>query len=248
MLTTKLFCGNCGVYMCGESGTSRNGTIHRYYKCATAKKKRGDCKKKAVKKDWIEDLVVNETMKMLMNDDMIEAIVSMLMRLQDEENTALPMYEKQLQEIEKGIENIINSIQNGIVSKALQERLEQLEATKDELIVRIEAEKMEKPKITAEFMTFWLHRFRKLDVSQESHRQMLIDTFVNSIYLYDDKILLTFNFRDDTRTITFGDVKHATESESGSNFNCSGAPRKRQISTEICRFQLYSPLASYIAS
>ena len=37
-------------------------------------------------------------------------------------------------------------------------------------------------------MTFWLHRFRKLDVTKQSHRKMLIDTFINAIFLYDDKM------------------------------------------------------------
>lgn len=58
LLTTKLFCGYCGAYMCGESGKSRNGTVHHYYKCVSVKKKRADCKKRAVKKQWLEDLVV----------------------------------------------------------------------------------------------------------------------------------------------------------------------------------------------
>lgn len=35
LLTTKLFCGYCGAYLCGESGKSRNGTIHHYYKGLT---------------------------------------------------------------------------------------------------------------------------------------------------------------------------------------------------------------------
>ena len=43
LLTTKLFCGCCGALMFGESGTSRTGEVHRYYKCATAKKHKG-CK------------------------------------------------------------------------------------------------------------------------------------------------------------------------------------------------------------
>ena len=47
--------------MFGESGTSRTGEVHRYYKCATAKKHKG-CKKKTVRKQWLEDLVVNQTM------------------------------------------------------------------------------------------------------------------------------------------------------------------------------------------
>ena len=51
VLTTKLFCGYCGAYLCGESGTSRTGTVHHYYKCVSVKKKRTECHKKPVKKD-----------------------------------------------------------------------------------------------------------------------------------------------------------------------------------------------------
>ena len=99
LLTTKLFCGYCGAYLCGESGTSRTGVVHHYYKCVSVKKKRTDCHKKPVRKEWLEDVVVNATMKMLMNDATIDAIVSALMTLQDAENTALPLYEKQLREV-----------------------------------------------------------------------------------------------------------------------------------------------------
>ena len=226
LLTTKLFCGHCGTPMNGESGKSRNGTVHRYYKCHAAKKKLNDCKKKAVRKEWIEDLVVNATMEMLMNDDAIEAIVSVLMRMQDEENTDLPMYEKQLRETETAIDNAVNAILGGMVSKTLQEKLAQLETTKEELLVRIEEEKLEKPKLSAEFMTFWLQRLRKLDMTKEAHRQMLIDTFVNAVYVYDDKLLLTFNFKDGTRTITLNDAKLAEEKNSGSDLKMVAAPKK----------------------
>ena len=225
LLSTKIFCGHCGATMNGESGTGRNGTTHRYYKCHAVKTKKNDCKKKPVKKEWIEDLVVKETMDMLMDDDAIEAIVSMLMRIQDEDNTDLPMYEQQLRETETAIENAVNAILGGIVSQALQTKLTQLESTKEELLVRIAEEKLEKPKISAEFMTFWLHRFRKLDVTKEAHRQMLIDTFVNAVFVHDDKLLLTFNFKDGTRTITLNDVKEATCS-SGSDLDCFVAPKK----------------------
>ncbi len=142
LLTTKIFCGHCGTSMNGESGKSRSGSIHRYYKCHAVKKKLNDCKKKSIRKEWIEDLVVKETMAMLMDDDAIEAIVSMLMRLQDEENTDLPMYEKQLHETETAIDNIVSAIENGMVSKALQTRLTQLETTQEELLARIGEEKL----------------------------------------------------------------------------------------------------------
>ena len=74
-------------------------------------------------------------------------------------------------------------------------------------------------------MTFWLHRFRKLDVRQKSHRKMLIDTFINAIFLYDDKIVITFNYKDGTDTITFDDLKTAlAHQKTGSDLDCSTAP------------------------
>ena len=95
LLTTELHCGCCGALMFGESGTSRTGEVHRYYKCATVKKKKG-CKKKTVRKQWLEDLVVNQTMQLVRDDAAMESIIAKVMELQDRENTNLPLYEKQL--------------------------------------------------------------------------------------------------------------------------------------------------------
>jgi len=226
LLTTKLFCGHCGAYLCGESGTSRTGLVHHYYKCVSVKKKRTECHKKPVRKNWIEDIVVRETMKMLMDDAAIEAIVSKLMELQDKENVNLPLYERQLHETETAINNLLNAIQQGILTKSTKARLEELEAIRDDLENRIACEKLAKPRISAEFMTFWLHRFRKLDVKQKSHRKMLIDAFINAIFLYDDKMVITFNYKEGTQTITFNDLKEAlTEQKSGSDLDCLGAPK-----------------------
>ena len=225
LLTTKLFCGYCGAYLCGESGTSRTGLVHHYYKCVSVKKKRAECHKKPVKKQWIEDLVVDETMKMVMDDKAIEAIVSMLMELQNRESSSLPLYEKELKDTEAAIDNMLNAIQQGIFNKSTKARLDELEAAKDELENMIACEKLAKPKITEEQMMFWLHRFRKLDVSKKEHRQMLIDTFVNAIYLYDDKMLITFNYKDGTKTITFDEATTAlANKDTGSDLDCLAAP------------------------
>lgn len=90
--------------MFGESGTSRTGEVHRYYKCATAKKHKG-CKKKTVRKQWLEDLVVNQTMQLVKDDAAMESIIAKAMELQNKENTNIPLYEKQLRDAESGIQN-----------------------------------------------------------------------------------------------------------------------------------------------
>ena len=225
LLTTKLFCGYCGALMFGESGTSRTGEVHRYYKCATAKKHKG-CKKKTVRKQWLEDLVVNQTMQLVKDDAAMESIIAKVMELQNKENTNIPLYEKQLRDAESGIQNMLNAIQAGILTSSTKERLEQLEETKRELEARIAEEKLAKPKIKEEFVRFWLMRFRKLDMSLKDQRQALVDTFINSIYLYDDKVLITFNYKEGTQTITFEEAAEVASEGNGSDLDCFTAPRK----------------------
>ena len=134
--------------------------------------------------------------------------------------------EQQLREAETGIQNLLNAIQQGLLTKSTKTRLEELEAAKEDLEIKIANEKIAKPRISPEFVTFWLHKFRKLDVRQQSHRKMLIDAFVNAIYLYDDKLVLTFNYKDGTKTITLDDVKEAAKENTGSDLDCRGAPEK----------------------
>ena len=229
LLTTKLYCGKCGALMFGESGVSHTGKMYTYYKCAAAKKKK-TCDKKAVRKQWLEDLVVNETMKLVEDDASMNAIIAKVMELQNQESTDLPIYEKQLKETEVGITNMLNAIQMGILTSSTKERLEALEEQRKELQARIAEERLAKPKMKEEFVRFWLLRFRKLDMTQPEQRQALVDTFINAIYLYDDKVLITFNYKEGTETVAFGE---AVKAEKSSDMSARGAP---DIERQIVRF------------
>ena len=225
LLTTKLFCGMCGAMMFGECGTGRNKVVHHYYKCATAKRFK-TCKKKTVRKEWLEDLVVAETMKLIQDDAVIDAIVAEVLELQEQENTTLPLLEKQMKEVENSIENMLNAIQAGVLTNSTKSRLEKLEAQQKELEVRIAEEKIARPRLSENQVRFWLTRFRKLDPNVKSHRETLINTFVNAVYLYDEKVLITFNYKDGTKTITFDEIaaKDAPEGN-GSDLGCFAPPR-----------------------
>ena len=73
-------------------------------------------------------------------------------------------------------------------------------------------------------------RFRKLDMTQPEQRQALVDTFINAIYLYDDKVLITFNYKEGTETVAFGE---AVKAEKSSDMSARGAP---DIERQIVRF------------
>ena len=207
LLTTKLHCGKCGAFMVGESGTSHTKTVYHYYKCVNSKKRPKRCNKKAVRKQWIENLVIEETIRIIMNDALLEKLADKLIELQSQENTQLPLLRKQLSDTKRGIGNIVNAIQQGVLTPSTKKRLDELEEMKSDLEVRILQEEMQAPLLTREQVLFWLHKFRDIDVSDRKQRQRLIDCFVNSVYLYDDKMVLTFNYKDGTKHITFDEVK-----------------------------------------
>ncbi len=118
---------------------------------------------------------------------------------------------------------MLNAIQQGILTKATKGRLDALEAAKEELESRIACEKLAKPRVSEAFVRFWLRNFHWLDVTQQSHRKMLLDTFINAIYLYDDKMAMTFNYKDGEKTISLEEVETAlAEWGKGSDMECSG--------------------------
>ena len=174
----------------------------------------------------------------------MESIIAKVMELQNKENTNIPLYEKQLRDAESGIQNMLNAIQAGILTSSTKERLEQLEETKRELEARIAEEKLAKPKVTEEFIRFWLLRFRKLDMSLKDQRQALVDTFINAIYLYDDKVLITFNYKEGTQTIPFEKVEESKAKGNGSDFDCVTAPQGRQLLIAVF-FALYDILGQF---
>ena len=222
LLTTKLFCGKCGALMFGESGTSATGRTYYYYKCANVKRRKG-CNKKTVQKDWLEDMVVRETMKLIQDDAVIDKIVQLVMDVQNQENTTIPLLEKQLREVNKKLDNLMKAIEDGLYTRTTKERLEALESQKDELTVKIADEKLKKPSFNEDFIRFWLMKFRKFDISQKKQRKALIEIFVNAIFLYDDRMLLTFNYKDGTQTVRLEDTLTADSAEEKSSDLSSSA-------------------------
>mgnify|MGYP000220041336 CR=1 FL=1 len=49
---------------------------------------------------------------------MIDAIVAEVLELQEQENTTLPLLEKQMKEVENSIENMLNAIQAGVLTSS----------------------------------------------------------------------------------------------------------------------------------
>lgn len=213
LLTTKLFCGTCERLMAGESGTSSTkGVKHYYYKCGGAKRKLG-CKRKAVRKHWIERAAVLVTVQRVLQDDEISRIAEAIVALQEKEDTSLPAMRQQLTECEKAIDNMLNAIQMGVLTASTKERLEKLEMQREELKLSILQAQMARPRYTKEQVVSWISRFKYGNVDDPQYQKQIIDTFINSIYVFDDKLVFTYNFKDGTETITLAEIQAAFGSD-----------------------------------
>ena len=187
LLSTKLFCGHCGTNMMGVSGTAHNGDKYHYYKCAN-KKRFKNCDKKTENKEWLEDFIVKTTVENVLTDENIELIATKAIELIESEasdTTALQYYEDELKDTQKRMKNLIDMMEQGVITKSVKERLNELENYEKDLLENIEFEKMKKPVLTKEQIIFWLESFRNGDVSDKKYKQRIIDTLIHSVYVYD---------------------------------------------------------------
>ena len=206
LLTTHLFCGKCKAMMIGDSGKGKKGTVYHYYKCVNTKK-RHTCDKKAIGKEKIENAVIKAVMDKIMDDKLMEQLSYKLYDLQMQGSFILPALQAQLSDVESGIDNMLNAIQQGILLESTKKRLSDLENRKKELEIEIAQEQIKHPLLTREQIEFGLTRFRKLDLSTQKGRRALIDGFVNTIYLFDDYAIITCNYKEGEEKITFEDIE-----------------------------------------
>ena len=216
ILTTKLYCGLDGAMMVGVGGTSKTGVVHHYYKCGNVIYEKS-CTKKTVRKAWIERHVARLTRDFVLQDNIIDQLADAIVELQKQENTTIPFLQKQLDDINKRISNLIDSIEQGIANDSVKQRLDELESKKADVEISLAQEKIEKTTLTKEQIVFWISRFKDGDIDDPQYRKDLVDIFINSIFLYDDKMVITFNWKDRSKTVTLAELEAADEAtEAGS--------------------------------
>ena len=73
-------------------------------------------------------------------------------------------------------------------------RLRELESQSENIKYEIENEKLNNKTLSKEEILYLLNRLRKGDPTDTSYRQKLIDTFIYRIYVFEDKLLILYNY------------------------------------------------------
>ena len=206
LLTGKLHCGYCKSFMVGISGTSHTGGKHFYYTCNN-RRSGGGCKKKNVRKDFIEKAVAAFTQRFILQDDVIEWIAASAMEIlaQSSTETEIAAMEAELAENRKATKNIMSAIEQGIFTVTTKNRLLELELEISNLekSIAIARAASEETALEKDRIIWSLEQLRNGDAESNSYQKHLIDTFVRAVYLWDDEIEIDYYYTGEKHTLRF---------------------------------------------
>ena len=191
LLRNKVRCGYCGKPIRAETGTARNGEIKRYYKCIGRKKYQNGCQKTQVPKEFLENFILNAIIEEMSKPQILDNIVSSLLCQQDKliaESSLLKVLTSEKTKVENALNNLVNAIEQGIISNTTNKRLHELERQQEDLErqILIERSRQSVRLSEAEIREYYEKALRL-------EPQMLINYLVKEIILFNDRVEIHFN-------------------------------------------------------
>ena len=226
VLYGKCFCGHCGVNMIGDAGTSRSGERHHYYSCQARKNKKA-CDKKSEQKDFLEWYVVEQTLEYVLSPERMSIIADGIVEEYENEfnNERIKDLEKRQAKVERDIKKLFD-IMIATDSKAIMQncesKIKELELQQTDLEIDIAKLKVANTiRYTKTDILAWLKAFTNGDLFDMDFRRRIIDVFINSIYIYDNKVIIYYNIKDG-KQISYIEMLESTD-ELSDNENNTGA-------------------------
>lgn len=191
LLRNKLKCGYCGEPISAECGTSSKGNKRRYYKCLGKKRHTTNCNKQTLRKEILENFVMDILLKELNKPQTIEKMINNILKVQESMesgNSFLTNLYKEKAETQNTLDNIMKAVEQGVVNNTTNKRMIELESKLEDIDRQIIVEKSKTNfKLTKEDIVTYLNDALKLET------QLLINYIVNQIILFDDKMQIYFN-------------------------------------------------------
>ena len=187
----KIRCGYCGKQMTADCGVSRNGEKRRYYTCSSRKKGRR-CNKQLIRKNVLEDLIINAILETFGSASLISKIADAVIAAHEKktgENLYLSSLQKEKNQTQASIDHIIAALEKGIVSVSVQSRLTKLENRINELDEKIqEEEARQQLKVTKGDVI----KYIKKAITAEP--RALVRLLISQIVLFDERVEVYLNY------------------------------------------------------
>lgn len=202
ILTGKLFCGYCYAPMVGMSGRSHVGREHFYYACQTRRTKR-TCTKENVRKDAIEQKVVEIFQKCILDDKTSMWIADTMIEASQrfKEQSSLSKYESHLRDVKKQIANIVRAIEMGVAGEEVKERMDELQEEKRNYEGLIAIEKLAVKDYDKKTILGYIESIKRGDPADKDFQKMVIRDFIKAVYVFDDHFRIVVDFTGENNTI-----------------------------------------------
>ena len=237
LLTGKVFCGHCGASMVGISGTSKTNKRHHYYTCSKRWREHS-CNKSNEKKDFLERCVVEQTLNYILQPEHMEEIANGMLEEWNKDKTSIQIkaLEKQLDAIDKDIDKCFNlflKTDNEELQKRLNDTVNSYKLQRDDVQNEINKLKLAtRISRTKEDILEALSQYLDGEVDNIDFQRKIINKFVNSVFVYDDKIAIYYNLFG-SHKITYEEAQQNIAENEKFLFesNCSA----KQLSFELKR-------------
>ena len=204
VLSGKLFCGNCGTLMTAETGTSKTGSVYRYYKCFNRKHNKCQCSKLNISKEKMEDLVFGKTVEYVLQPNIIDKLAIAVTGKFNEglhKSDALALLEQEQKSVQKAIDGFPSAIAMGVVTKSTKDKLLDLEHQNYELQNKIALEKSRQiPPLEYEQVKAFLTYFAKKQYKNDEEKNEFFNSFIYRVVLFDDCVYIFYNTSPQTPT------------------------------------------------
>ena len=207
LLTQKMYCGYCDEMMIGHSSNqvSTKGVIYNYYRCKNAGGNR-PCKKKMIGKDYIEDLVIRECRKLLTEENIARIAKEVYAITQSDGAFAVVWHlENSLKQRKRELSNQMATLRkcsDDMLKDDILADMQSIKSAIQELERQIVIERDKCFLVTEEQIILSLTKLVNGDIHDLTYRRSLIRIFINKIFIYDDKITITFKTGDEEVEIT----------------------------------------------
>lgn len=189
-LTGKMFTPE-GTHYTGHNATGGHGNKYKYYTVRQSGYKR-------LRKEAVEQIIVDAVRELFKDDELVDAIWDVynrdIVKVDDRE-----IIEKKISSVNRGIENLVKSVEEGAPFSFVKDRLEELENEKAGLESELEKTEVKISSVVKrEDIETYVRSFERM----ESHKQ-IIELFVDRVIVHDNADLeIKTNIIDSSLNLT----------------------------------------------
>ena len=171
------------------------------------------CPKRPVRKDFLERVVIDTTLDVALHKENIQSIAADLCAWQQRQKDIAILDGLKLcrGECEKAISNLVAALEAGAASPTIAAMVRDREEELENIKYAIAKQELVQGKFDEKKIMYLLSKVPEGDRAGINYMQRIVNTFINSVFVYDDRVVICYNFDGDGSKITVNDVDKAMQ-------------------------------------